>query len=74
MRPMNRKEAAEYLGTTEENLAQHATRGTGPKYSKPTERMVRYFQEDCDAWLRGHMVEEPAGDHDRRHRAQSKAS
>lgn len=50
----NREEAADYLGVTSQTLAQMAHRGTGPRYSKPSGRLVRYHVDDLDAWLRDH--------------------
>jgi predicted DNA-binding transcriptional regulator AlpA len=48
---LDRQGAAEYLGLTIDTLAQMATRGTGPRYSKPSKRIVRYRVSDLDAWL-----------------------
>jgi predicted DNA-binding transcriptional regulator AlpA len=48
---LDRKAAADYLGVTEDTPAQMATRGTGPRYSKPSERIVRYHRDELDAWL-----------------------
>lgn len=48
---LDRDAAAKYVGLTVDTLAQMATRGTGPKYSKPSKRIVRYRVSDLDAWL-----------------------
>lgn len=48
---LDRKGAAEYLGITVDTLAQMAHRGTGPKYAKPSERIVRYHRDELDRWL-----------------------
>ena len=54
---LTRAEAAEYLGVTVYGLAQMATRGYGPRYYKPSARMVRYRAADLDAWIDDHMVD-----------------
>lgn len=56
-KPLTRKQAAEYLDLTEATLAQMATRGTGPRFSKLNERLVRYRLEDLDAWIEAHLVD-----------------
>ena len=58
---MTRPEAAEYLRTTVGALEQHATRGTGPTYSKPSggRGRVLYRREDLDAWVEAHLVTSP---------------
>lgn len=48
---LDRQAAAEYLGVNVDTLAQMATRGTGPRYSKPSKRLVRYHVRDLDLWL-----------------------
>ena len=48
---LDRQGAADYLGLTVDTLAQMATRGTGPRFAKPSKRIVRYRVADLDAWL-----------------------
>ena len=55
-KPLSRKELADYLGLTEATLAQMATRGTGPKFSKLNDRLVRYRLEDVEAWLEENLM------------------
>lgn len=44
-------EVAAYLGFTRQQLAQMRYAGTGPAYTKPSGRTVRYQWVDVDAWL-----------------------
>jgi predicted DNA-binding transcriptional regulator AlpA len=48
---LDRQEAADYVGLTVDTLAQMATRGTGPRFAKPSKRIARYRISDLDAWL-----------------------
>lgn len=56
---------ADALGTTTAALAMHRTRGTGPRYSKLTARLVIYRRADVDAWIadgiRDHTGQDAAG-------------
>ncbi|ACO74719.1 helix-turn-helix domain-containing protein [Laribacter hongkongensis] len=45
-----RQQAAEYLGLSENTLAQFASQGGGPVYFR-VGRRVMYRQQDLDAWL-----------------------
>ena len=45
-----RPQAAEYLGLSENTLAQFASQGGGPVYFR-VGRRVMYRQQDLDAWL-----------------------
>lgn len=47
---MNRKNAARYLGISAKTLAMHASRGTGPPFTK--RGLVFYYREDLDRWMR----------------------
>lgn len=49
---LNPKEAAEYLGVSEQTLALRRMKNQPPKFSKPVGK-VYYFKEDLDAYLRG---------------------
>ena len=44
-------EVAEYLGFTVGQLAQMRYLGTGPAFTKPSGRKVRYAWDDVDQWL-----------------------
>lgn len=57
MKPLTPEETAVYLDTTPPALAQMRVRKTGPRYSKLTERMIRYRVEDLDAWIESHMID-----------------
>ncbi|WP_225733308.1 helix-turn-helix transcriptional regulator [Pseudoclavibacter sp. CFCC 14310] len=46
-------EASEYTRLSVANLAQMRYLGKGPKYLKPTPRVVLYRRADLDAWLEG---------------------
>lgn len=48
-----RAEAARYLGLAPKTLANHASKGTGPRYSKPPNSHPRYRVTDLDSWLSG---------------------
>lgn len=48
---LTRKQAAAFLQMSEDALAQHAHRGTGPRFSKISHRTVRYRRADLEAWL-----------------------
>lgn len=51
---MTPKEAAGFIGVTEDTLFRWRKDATGPKYAKPTERMVRYLKDDLIAFLKEH--------------------
>ena len=50
---LTNEEAATYLGVTKGTLANWRSEGTGPVFHKPTDKLVYYFKEDLDAWIRG---------------------
>jgi predicted DNA-binding transcriptional regulator AlpA len=45
------EEAAAYLCLKRRGLEDMRTRGTGPKFHKVNDRVVRYHVRDLDAWL-----------------------
>lgn len=45
------EEAAAYLCLKRRGLEDMRTRGTGPKFHKVNDRVVRYHLADLDAWL-----------------------
>ena len=54
-KPMNTKEAAEYLNASPATVKSWRFLGKGPKFCKPMKGRggrVWYFKEDLDAWLR----------------------
>jgi len=46
------EEAAEYLGVSPRTMANWRSSGEGPKFHKPTEKLVYYFKDDLDWWIR----------------------
>ena len=46
------KEAAVYLGVSEQTLATRRMEGQPPKFSKPVGK-IYYFKTDLDAYLKG---------------------
>ena len=60
IRPLTPVEAAAYISTPEHpvsvnSLAMMRSRGTGPRYAKPTPNRVFYFKNDIDEWYRDSM-------------------
>lgn len=51
---MNSREAAQFLGVTDETLFRWRKDGTGPSYSQPNSRIVRYLRDDLVSWLEEH--------------------
>lgn len=49
---MTPDECAEFLGLSKETLLNWRKTGDGPKWSQPTDRIVRYLGEDVISWLR----------------------
>jgi hypothetical protein len=47
----NPEDAARYLSLTRRGLEDMRGRGTGPKFHKVNDRVVRYHVRDLDAWL-----------------------
>lgn len=45
------EDAAHYLSLTRRGLEDMRARGTGPKFYKVNDRVVRYNIRDLDAWL-----------------------
>ena len=48
---LSEPEAALYLGISLSSLKRKRLNGEGPAYLRLSERMVRYFQEDLDAYI-----------------------
>ncbi len=44
-------ETADYINGTPAQLAMMRTRGTGPRYSKLSARLIVYRREDVDEWI-----------------------
>jgi predicted site-specific integrase-resolvase len=57
-RPMNREQAAEYLGVSRVTLACWAARGSGPAYCRSGDKRGRvwYRAADLDRWLQSRSV------------------
>lgn len=51
---LSNEETSVYLGVSTGTLANWRSRGTGPKFFKPTEKLVYYFKDDLDEWIRGY--------------------
>ncbi|WP_217356425.1 helix-turn-helix transcriptional regulator [Ruegeria arenilitoris] len=49
---MDPREAATYLGVTDETLYRWRKDATGPKYSQPNARVIRYLRDDLIEWMR----------------------
>lgn len=43
-------------GVTVANLQELRKKGTGPRYFKPTPKVVVYAEADVDAWVSGSLV------------------
>ena len=54
---LNPEQASEYAHVTVGHLAQLRYRGEGPRYLKPTAKVVLYRRADLDAWLNASAVE-----------------
>ncbi len=48
---MSTAAVSEYLGIAESTLALYRVMGTGPKFIKVLNRMVRYRRRDVEEWL-----------------------
>lgn len=48
---MNKLQAAEYLGVSLRTLEGMMHNGTGPRFLKPSKRMVRFRKADLDSWV-----------------------
>lgn len=46
------EEAAKYLGVSERTLQNWRGDGKGPKYNKPTDKLVYYFETDLIDWVK----------------------
>ena len=48
---MTPAQAAQFLGVSEDYLRDHRKRKSGPPYSQPASKIVRYMRPDLIAWL-----------------------
>lgn len=48
---MTPAQAAQFLGVSEDYLRDHRKRRSGPPYSQPASKIVRYMRSDLVAWL-----------------------
>lgn len=46
-------ETAVYLGVEVGTLAKWRSKESGPKFYKPTNKLVYYFKSDLDDWIKG---------------------
>lgn len=46
------EEAAKYLGVSVRTLANWRLMKSGPTYYKPSGKLIYYFQQDLDQWIR----------------------
>lgn len=53
-------EAARYLSISEKQLERFRRDGGGPRYAKPTRKLVRYPIGELDAWIAEHLVSNTA--------------
>lgn len=53
---MTPAQAAEFLGVSEDYLRDHRKAQSGPPYSQPATKIVRYERADLIAWLRRSRV------------------
>jgi len=53
---MTTEECAAFLSVTTETLFSWRKKGEGPRYSKPTDHMIRYLRADLIVWLEGARV------------------
>ncbi|SDN90561.1 Helix-turn-helix domain-containing protein [Lutimaribacter pacificus] len=54
---MTPAQAAAYLGLTEGGMETMRKEGRGPRYVRPSHKMVRYARRDLDAWCEQHAVQ-----------------
>ena len=54
---MTTAQAAEFLGVSEYFMLEMRQRGTGPRYSRPAHKVIRYLRKDLVAWLDENAVE-----------------
>ncbi len=55
---LNQKQAAIFLCTSGKALEIRRREGNGPRYSKVSERFVRYHVDDLHTWMKSHQVDE----------------
>jgi len=49
---LNTEKAAEYLGVEQRTLENWRAEGKGPKFYKPTGKLIYYFKSDLDRWIK----------------------
>lgn len=52
---MTSREAAQFLSVTDETMFRWRKDGTGPSYSQPNSRVVRYLRDDLIKWIEEHQ-------------------
>jgi excisionase family DNA binding protein len=53
---MNEKQVAEFLGVTVHALRRWRFENRGPQFIKPEGRLVRYREQDVEAWLTAQQI------------------
>jgi len=53
---MTPTQAAEFLGVSDYYLLDLRKRKSGPAYSQPASKIVRYMRDDLVAWMNEHRV------------------
>jgi len=49
---MSTEKTAEYLGVEIRTLENWRSENKGPRYYKPTGKLIFYFKSDLDAWIK----------------------
>lgn len=50
-------QAAAYLGLTDKGMEEMRRTGRGPRFSRPSHRVLRYRKADLDAYLEAHLTQ-----------------
>ena len=53
---MNERQAARYLGVSGAVLRLWRGNGTGPRYFRAGEKLVRYRRADLDSWIAARLI------------------
>ena len=51
---MTPQQAADFLGVTTETLFRLRKEGSGPRFSRPSQRILRYLRTNLISWLKEH--------------------
>lgn len=58
--PLKEKQAARYIGVNDTTLRMWRYSGTGPRYFKPGDKLIRYRKVDLDQWINERLTEPTA--------------